>query len=48
LTGDFDDLDLDVDGEEVLAEWVDLDKTGVDRAFEAMDARSAKSNTNAG
>jgi hypothetical protein len=39
LTGDFDDLDLDVDGEEVLAEWVDLDKTGVDRAFEASKSR---------
>jgi hypothetical protein len=36
-------LDLDVDGKEVLAEWVDLDETGVDRAFEAIDAGSAKS-----
>jgi hypothetical protein len=35
-------LDLHVDGGQVLAEWVHLDQTGVHRAFEAMDARSAK------
>lgn len=42
LAGDFDDLDLHVDREEVLAEWVDLDQTGVDRAFEAIDAKSVQ------
>jgi hypothetical protein len=39
LTGHFDNLDLHVDGGQVLAEGVDLDQTGVDGAFESTKLR---------
>lgn len=37
LSRDLDDLDLDVDGAEVLAERVHVDETWVDGAFEATE-----------
>lgn len=37
LSGNFDDLDLDVDLDEVLGEWVDLDKTGIDCTRETAE-----------
>lgn len=39
LAGHFDNLDLHVDGGQVLAEGVDLDQTGVDGAFESTKLR---------
>lgn len=41
LTRHFDDLDLDVDGGQVLAERVHLDQTGVDRALEAGGSQNS-------
>lgn len=40
LARHFDDLDLDIDGGQMLAEWVHLDQTGIDRALEARERES--------